>query len=156
MIEGLVPPWLVEEILTIPLSKSLCKDKLVWMHNKSGKFTVKLCYHMLHECKEDYGLSAASFCSQVQPLFWKELWKLKIATKVKLFIWKAMGNHLPTEANLQTRKIIPESMCPIWEDRHETLEHVLLGCSWSMRIWFLAGMFLNHKLSNVQKFSAWF
>lgn len=65
MVEGLPHPWIVKEVLTIPLSKFPHKDRLVWMHNKLGKFSVKSCYHMLHERKEGCGLSASSSSSQI-------------------------------------------------------------------------------------------
>lgn len=40
VVECLMPPCIVEDVLIIPLSKAPCKDRLEWMHNKSGKFFV--------------------------------------------------------------------------------------------------------------------
>ena len=36
------------EILKIPLSRSLPDDKLIWMGNNQGEFIVKSAYHIAH------------------------------------------------------------------------------------------------------------
>ena len=39
-------PFEVDSILRIPLSYSMPKDKLIWLGNKRGEFTVKSAYHI--------------------------------------------------------------------------------------------------------------
>ena len=39
-------PFEVDSILRIPLSYSMPKDKLIWLGNKRGEFTVKRAYHI--------------------------------------------------------------------------------------------------------------
>ena len=39
---------MVETILKIPLSYNLLEDKLIWIGNKKGEFSVKSAYHIAH------------------------------------------------------------------------------------------------------------
>lgn len=48
---NLFPPWIVDEILRIPLSCIPGHDKLLWSYTKNGRFTVKSCYYFLHQQK---------------------------------------------------------------------------------------------------------
>ena len=41
-------PFEVDTILRILLSQSLPEDKLIWMGNSRGEFTVKSTYHIAH------------------------------------------------------------------------------------------------------------
>lgn len=34
---------------------------------------------------------------------WKSIWDLKVPSKIKLFVWKAVNEHLPTSQNLNKR-----------------------------------------------------
>ena len=77
-------PFEVDTILRIPVSRSLPEDKLIWMGNTRGEFTVKSAYHIAHcmiEGKDDVG---SSMGDPLKPL-WKRLWHLNLPAKIKIF-----------------------------------------------------------------------
>lgn len=45
-------PFEAETILRIPLSHNLPKDKIIWLGNSRGEFTVKSAYHIAHKLVE--------------------------------------------------------------------------------------------------------
>ena len=84
MIRSAFLPFKADAILKIPLSRSLPDDKLIWMGNNRGEFIVKSAYHIAHylvETKEE----VESSNGDPFKAFWKNLWRLKLLAKVKIF-----------------------------------------------------------------------
>ena len=76
-----------EAILGIPLSRRMCIDKLFWLHNREGKYTVKSRYHLAKQLGRE--ADSQGECSNgvgVNPV-WSKLWQLKISNKIKIFRW---------------------------------------------------------------------
>ena len=99
MIRTAFLPFETDAILKIPLNHSLPNDKLFWMGNNWGEFTVKSAYHIAHclvEAKEEVESSKGD---PFKPL-WKNLWRLKLPAKVKIFAWRACVNGLPTNERM--------------------------------------------------------
>ena len=46
MVKSLFLPFEAEMILNIPLSYNLPEDKIIWVGNKKGEFTVKSAYYI--------------------------------------------------------------------------------------------------------------
>ena len=61
--------------------------------------------------------------------WWKYIWLLKVPTKVKIFLWRACNDWIPTMVNLVRRKIAVSPMCPIFNSSPETTAHAPWGCS---------------------------
>ena len=51
-------PFEAETILKIPLSRTLLEDKIIWIGNRRGEFSVKSAYHIA------YGLIEANDCGE--------------------------------------------------------------------------------------------
>jgi hypothetical protein len=66
---------------------------------------------------------------------WKVVWQLKIPTAVKIFLWRACHNLLPTKANLMQRGVVEELMCPICLREEESIEHIVWACSSAVDVW---------------------
>jgi hypothetical protein len=96
-------------------------------------FTVKSAYHIGRVLKED----ARGQCSNAarMPDIWRDLWNLKIPSKVKLFAWRACQNLLPTRDNLYKRKVIQDPVCPCCGLEVETIIHSLWSCSAAKDVW---------------------
>lgn len=120
---------------------------MVWPHNSNSKFSVKSCYHVLHEQCVGYWSRHASSYHRL-PWFWQKLWKLCIFSKIKLIVWKVTGNYVPFNVNLFQKRIVSGRICPICTTNDETVEHLLLGCNCSDKTWFASGLFYDHNLSS--------
>lgn len=65
----------VDLILSIPLSRGICHDKLIWAFENNGKFSVKSCYKaLIGELLDN------------DAVCWVGIWKLKIPPKTKIFL----------------------------------------------------------------------
>ncbi|KAK3193675.1 hypothetical protein Dsin_024985 [Dipteronia sinensis] len=113
-----------DAILRIPISASHADDVLIWHYDKSGAYSVKSGYWLgcsLHEAAYSSGMGDLVS-------WWKFLWKAPISSKVKIFIWKACQNWLPTMYNLSCRGIQVTNRCPLCMRDKETTWHALWGC----------------------------
>nr|GMC69537.1 uncharacterized protein LOC109164833 [Ipomoea batatas] len=81
-------------IANTPLPIANRDDKLVWMGEDRGNFTVKSCYRLL-----------IGEQPEASKLDWANLWKLKVPPKVKSFMWQACSSCLPTTDLLRIKKI---------------------------------------------------
>jgi hypothetical protein len=81
-------------IQQIPLSPQLPKEVLIWRCIKNGIFSVRSAYHMdkdLQNMRRGEGSKQGD-----GDLVWKTLWKLNVPNVVKMFIWRACNDLLPT------------------------------------------------------------
>ena len=105
-------PFEVDSILRIPLSYSMPEDKLIWLGNKRGEFTVKSAYYIAFNLLET---KKGGECSSRDPYksLWKRLWHLNLLAKVKIFAWRACINGLPTMDAICIRGISNNRGCLI-------------------------------------------
>ena len=134
MIRSAFLPFEADAILKIPLSRNLPDDKLIWMGNNQGEFTVKSAYHITHYMVETKEEVENSIGDPFKPL-WKNLWCLKLPAKVKIFTWRACINGLPTMEKVCSRGISTSTECPICGKELETVHHALLLCDFANLVW---------------------
>ena len=84
-VKALFLPFEAETILHIPLSYSLPDDKIVWVGNKQGVFSVKSAYHLAIPIVDKVERSESSNGDH-RTLLWKNMWQLKIPPKVRIFL----------------------------------------------------------------------
>lgn len=114
-------------ILGIPLSLFGKRNRLIWVANKSGKFSVKSAYAFAYEEKLEQNRGDclnASLCKRV----WRCIWQLKLPHKLRHFAWKVGRNILATKDNLKRRKIIKDDTCVLCGQLEETTCHLLWFC----------------------------
>ena len=87
-LKSLFFPFEVETILNIPLSYSLPEDKIIWIRNKRGEFSVKSAYYVALTVINSSDCGESSHGDPRIPL-WKRIWQLKIPPKIRIFCWKA-------------------------------------------------------------------
>ena len=104
MVRALFLPFEVGTILKIPLSQNLSEDALIWIGSKRGVFTVKSAYFIAAKLQVDKDVGESSF-GDSNALIWKNLWKLKLPTKIKIFSWRVCVNGLPVYARMVERGI---------------------------------------------------
>ncbi|KAL5817649.1 hypothetical protein ACOSQ3_026027 [Xanthoceras sorbifolium] len=56
---------------------------------------------------------------------WKYLWSLPIPSKIRIFVWKACNDILPTRKLLCSRKVIVSWLCPLCDLYPESVDHSL-------------------------------
>ena len=129
-------PFEAETILKLPLSRRLPKDKLIWMGNSRGEFTVKSAYHFAHCLVEEKDVVGSSMGDPLKPL-WKCLWHLNLPAKIKIFAWRACVNGLLSKEKLCSHGIITSNECSICNGGIESIHRTLLHCEFASQVWNL-------------------
>lgn len=71
----------------------------------------------------------------VSDLSWNWIWKLPVSENIKLFIWLAFHNSVPTRSVLHHRNISPTEWCCKCQGVEEALLHCIRDCPLMKRIW---------------------
>jgi hypothetical protein len=58
-----------------------------------------------------------------------------VPADLKKFLRKVSNDIIPTKANLHSRKITPDPLCPICSREPETVSHILWSCPSSVAVW---------------------
>src|SRR3954467_10067109 len=94
-------PRLAEEeakkIVSIPLPRLPTEDKLIWHHEKSGEFSVKIVYHDSVAFRDSHKPGPSSSTNNK---LWHEIWRTPILNRTRNFMWRVAKNILPTRGNL--------------------------------------------------------
>lgn len=112
---------LIEVVQDVTLSD--LPDSWRWSLEKSGKFTVK------------------SFRSRIEKQIFQSSnhstrWVKLVPKKVNIMVWRASRDRLATRVNLDSRNIDLHSiLCPLCDSETESMEHLMVYCSWSNVIW---------------------
>ena len=72
-LKSLFLPFEVEKILNVPLSYSLPEDKIIWIGNKRGEFSVKSAYYVALTVINSSNCGESSHGDPRIPL-WKRSW----------------------------------------------------------------------------------
>ncbi|KAF3436938.1 hypothetical protein FNV43_RR19691 [Rhamnella rubrinervis] len=112
-----------EAIKKILWPSVICQDKLIWIGNKTGQFSVRDCYLAgFNTSREEEGDD-----------FWDKLWKAKIHERLKVFLWRLVSGALPLNQVIygKTRKGFP--FCPCCGIEEESVLHRFKGCETTKR-----------------------
>jgi hypothetical protein len=122
------------------------EDRHVWVHSGSGKFSSQSCYSA-------FFMGAISF----EP--WKRLWKSWAPPKCKFFVWLAIRNKCWTVDRLQRKGLPHPVVCPLCDQEHETILHLLCMCSFARQFWhtIFSSLRMGHLTPNrdVGSFAEW-
>ena len=66
---------------------------------------------------------------------WKQLWKVRVPNKMKVFAWRACHEILPTQVNLAKRKIIRDNKCRCCQQAPETAIRAIWDCPAAQDVW---------------------
>ncbi|TXG59086.1 hypothetical protein EZV62_016915 [Acer yangbiense] len=124
----------VAAILSIPIGRDQVLDSIQWHFDPTGSYTVKSGYRLGCSLWSDPSSSDSGFFSSISFAWWKSLWKLHIPNKVKVFVWKACNNMLPSFENLARRRIPVLQLCPLCKSASESIMHGLWSCSYLKKL----------------------
>ena len=119
------PPEDVSFISSIALSVRVCPDKLIWHYEKKGFFSTKSAYHL---CRTTLHQVHSSSEGDAYVPFWKKLWFAKVPGKIKIHIWRACSNILPTTVSLRQKRVFVDDGCFFCNEENESIEHVGRDC----------------------------
>uniref|UniRef100_A0A2N9INQ2 Reverse transcriptase zinc-binding domain-containing protein n=1 Tax=Fagus sylvatica TaxID=28930 RepID=A0A2N9INQ2_FAGSY len=134
LIEQIFLPRDSELILKIPLSPRRPPDKLIWSGSNKGQYTVKSGYQLLLSQQRSHEAPASSSLNGGSK-FWNAIWAVWVAPKVRLFIWRACRDILPTQTKLFDRNISHSFTCLWCGEEPETCDHVLWCCEFVQHVW---------------------
>ncbi|GJS05458.1 putative ribonuclease H-like domain-containing protein [Tanacetum coccineum] len=141
-IHSLFPTEMVKRILSIHIAAHR-SDIIFWEGTVHGNFSMRNAYK---KGLENIGL--INNLSDIDTQICSSLWKGTIPMKVKLFIWLAWFNLLPTVYNIQCRHVIlNDGFCVHFNDPHEDVLHALFQCDRVQEVWEAAS-FTN--ISSIQ------
>lgn len=130
------------KILNMPVSISGREDRNIWVYSRQGQYTVSSNYHRLMQEARKVGknqdLLGESSVGNSNNQIWRELWKMNIKYKLKIFIWKCIHNMLPGKENIFRRTQNGSPVCCECGEGIETVEHILFQCRKAQIIWKLA------------------
>ncbi|XP_062013785.1 uncharacterized protein LOC133730151 [Rosa rugosa] len=124
LLSELFPAYIVQKILTLPLSPRVHEDRWIWGADKKGQFTVKSAYHVAR----NRILDDVSSISNPSATLWRQLWKAQVPSNVKICAWKAASNILPTRGRLSERGVDIDTQCPLCDEEVETPLHATRDC----------------------------
>lgn len=117
----------VHLILSISLNQGE-HDTWYWKKDRMGCYLVKTAYMLIQEMKNGSNVVTSA-------RFWKRLWMLKVPLKVKHLMWPATSECLPVKTQLRQKHVDINVLCPMCNQYPETVDHVLLNCSFSRDCW---------------------
>lgn len=79
--------------------------------------------------------SGESSDTSSEDIFWKNLWKLNIPPKIRIFGWRVCKNLLPTGMNLKRRDMNIDGSCPFRHRAGETMLHCFRDCIFVRKFW---------------------
>lgn len=103
------------------------QDKLTWLHNKNGVFSVKSMVSKL--------TSTESSNLQLIKLV-KKWWKRRVPPRLLMLGWRLATNNLPTRVILCNKGIAYSNLCPICRCDLETIEYFFTKCDSARCLWF--------------------
>ena len=99
-------------------------DRKRWKLKPNGEFDTQSYYNKLRDSP-----------SIVFP--WKGIWRVKAPRQVSFFIWCVAWNKILTGDNLRLRRLVLVNWCIMCRHCGETVDHLLLHCEMTHRLWSL-------------------
>lgn len=57
---------------------------------------------------------------------------------MRIFLWRALSNILPTMEKLKEKRVVNVSNCRVCGHVEESVMHALVGCDWAEEVWRLS------------------
>jgi hypothetical protein len=99
-------------------------DRHIWKFNASGDYSSSSAYKVLLLGAVDFGPA-------------ERIWKSWAPGKCKFFLWLVEHNRCWTADRLALRGLDHPICCPLCDQADETINHLLVECSFAKQFWFL-------------------
>lgn len=128
-------PCDIPSVLQVPLGTNNTPDSSYWFYSKHGRFTVRSCYHLIMERAGALSSVESGGSRSLSAPEWKWLWGLQLPPKIRVFLWRACNEILPSKATLVHRKVGGDPYCSWCKGKIETTSHPFFECSRSALVW---------------------
>lgn len=91
-IRGVLLPFEDDMIIATPRPLHRHEDSLIWHFDDQGLYSVKSRYRIAMEITSESSTSSSTPPSDL----WPNLWKVKVPPKIRIFLWRACKNLIPT------------------------------------------------------------
>jgi len=125
------PPSL-QLLLEIDLICDLIDD--VQLSQEPDTFTWRLTADRSYSAASAYG---AMFLGSSPVLGAKQIWKTPAPPKVRFFFWLTMHGRCWTGDRRFRHGLQPSNDCIMCDQEPETMDHILIGCSFSREVWHI-------------------
>ncbi|WJX23528.1 hypothetical protein P8452_12731 [Trifolium repens] len=132
-IYSIFPEPVATNIINTPLLAEVHEDKLTWIFEKHGCYSVRSGY-------KNYIKMTTSIQPQRVDGDWSSIWQIKAPPKTKHLLWRVCRGCLPTRTRLHERHVPCPSDCPICSNGDEDDLHVFFTCFHSQQVWLAAGL----------------
>nr|XP_027081023.1 uncharacterized protein LOC113703745 [Coffea arabica] len=147
------------QILKTPVSLTGRPDCYSWSYSTNGQYTVRSAYEAItREGKQQESngrLKGETSWEGGSEKVWKQLWKLKIKHKQKLFIWKSLNQVLPGREAIYKRIGKGDMICKLCGEGSETVEHIFFHCTKAQMIWQMAPLQWDGIKEHTADFRRW-
>lgn len=128
---SLFPHDVVNKISCCFVSQS-SPDTIYWLNSSHGQFSCKTAYFLALDTVQEVELND----TEGRLKLWHAVWKANVPNKIKLFIWRALHNYVPTVENMQIRRLNLSSVfCTHCGELGEDVMHILYRCSAAKEVW---------------------
>ncbi|XP_074327365.1 uncharacterized protein LOC141665282 [Apium graveolens] len=97
------------------------EDTWSWNREKMGHYSVRSAYKCIQEDKDHSAINSSN------TIAWSRIWNLKIPQKVKIFMWRALSNCIPTKDQLLLRRVNVSYLCLKGLDPEELVKSATLS-----------------------------
>lgn len=106
IIRGLFWDMDIDQILRIPLPRINGTDIRAWHFTQHGHYSVRSAYFLARDLKKAARMCAIGGPSTQPTTNWNWVWQITIPYKIKVFLWRALRDSLPTRVALSRRGIM--------------------------------------------------
>jgi hypothetical protein len=119
LLQLLFEPESIEAICKIMVPMRPTADKLIWVKDTKGRFSVKSVYQANQESSLNPNMGG----------LWQRLWRSKPHERSKIFLWRIGTKALPTKEMLANKMEIQDKMCYLCGHEEESDTHLFFKCS---------------------------
>ncbi|WVZ85370.1 hypothetical protein U9M48_032307, partial [Paspalum notatum var. saurae] len=127
MVVEYVEVW--ERVRFVTLTEGV-QDSFRWRWEPDGAYSSSSAYR-------------ACFLGSTVFLGAKFIWKAKVPPKVKFFAWLAAHDRCWTDERRHRHGLQYNDLCALCDQEAESINHLLLQCSFSREVWFLVFQLLS-------------